>query len=491
MSGEATDAAAVPDEHFPDPRVPVPPEPAPVQVLHGHFERFWTGLDAAGQLRFLAQWDTLVLPLAEADPQGDPGFRAVTFLYRDRAQAGTDAGADQAADPGPAPAEAVILSANALVDHRNPAATEFVRVAGGAAATDGLWALTLRMPQDWEASYRITASPAGTPVPWRVAADRRSVRVAADAGGTDPRNPHLGAAMDGRPTSVIRLPGAPAAPWLAAPTPRLDAAETRRRAEQGQAAPGHNAPRRTQPLPSEQGQAAPEARLQELRVPDTLAGRLRKVWVYAPPEAAPPETAGAGRELPLVLLHDGQVWARYQNLPATISAAIGRGALPPVYVAMIDSVDVPTRSVELSGPVGTVDFVARDLLPLLRDTLPVSPRAGDTVVAGASYGGLAALWQVARYPDAVGNALAQSPSLWRYDLTEYLLAVKDRPRIRLQAGLYESTVHRPAAALAESLGAGGADVGFRSITGGHDWAWWSPWLIRGLSGILQDDRPLG
>ncbi|MDN3904954.1 alpha/beta hydrolase-fold protein [Arthrobacter sp. YD2] len=391
-------------------------------------------MGAAGQADFLARWDTLVLPLVEADPQGCPEFRAATFLYREDG-------------PG-APPEAVILAANALVDHRNPAATEFTPLSGSAATRAGLWALTLRMPQDWEASYRITSSPAGLPVPWRTAADRRTVRIAANAGGRDSRNPHVGAAMDGTPTSVLRLPGAPAAPWLAAPTP------------------GH-----TGPVP----------RLQELWVPDTLAGRMRKVWLYAPPA-----TGGSVQGLPLVLLHDGQVWARYQNLQATLDSAIRCGALPPVCVALIDSADVETRSRELSGPVGTVDFLGRDLLPVLRGRLPVSPRAEDTVVSGASYGGLAALWQVARYPDLIGKALAQSPSLWRYDLAAYLMPVKDRVRIRMQAGRYESTVHEPAAHLAQVLGEAGADVGFRSITGGHDWAWWSPWLIRGLAEVLED-----
>lgn len=440
MSGETTNTAA-PADSFPDPCVPIPPEPAPLQVLQGHFQCAWSRLGAAGQEDFLSRWDTLVLPLVEADPQGRPEFRAVTFLYREER-------------PGPgAPAEAVILSANALVDHRHPAATEFTPISGGPAAGAGLWALTLRMPQDWEASYRITSSPARLPVPWRTAADRRTVRMAANAGGRDPRNPDVGAAMDGTPTSVLRLPGAPAAPWLATPTP------------------GHSKP------------ATP---LRELLVRDTFAGRLRKVWLYLPPAAA-----GRSQLLPLVLLHDGQVWAKYQNLPATLDAAVSLGALPPVGVALIDSADVATRSRELSGPVGTVDFLARDLLPVLRCTLPVSQRAEDTVVSGASYGGLAALWQVARYPEVVGKALAQSPSLWRYDLSDYLLAVKDRVRIRMQAGRYESTVHQPAAVLAQVLGAAGADVGFRSITGGHDWAWWSPWLVRGLAEVLQDrSRPL-
>ena len=417
-----------PDTGFPDPRVPVPPEPAPVQVLRGYCPAL---LPQAGTSPSTGPG----LPLVGPDPLGNDGYRCVSFLHRDA--------------PG-APSGAVILSANALVDHRRPEVTEFERVSG-VEGTCGLWALTLRMPHDWQASYRITAVPAGSPVPWRAVGDRRTVRLAADAGGVDPGNPLQGSAMDGSPTSIVRLPGAAAPDWLAVPTP---------------------------------GRTLPHPGLEEIVVRDSLAGRNRRVWVYAPPTAAPPNPAAAGKALPMVLLHDGQVWAKYQNLPATLDAAISAGALPSLYMALIDSVDVPTRSRELSGPVGTVDFVARDLLPVLRGRLPISGHAADTVVSGASYGGLASLWQLARYPQLVGNALAQSPSLWRYDLTDYLLAVKKQVRIRLQAGTYESTVHSPTLALASALETGGADVAFRSVTGGHDWAWWAPWLVRGLAQLL-------
>ena len=42
---------------------------------------------------------------------------------------------------------------------------------------------------------------------------------------------------------------------------------------------------------------------------------------------------------PLLLLHDGQVWAKYLNLKATLDTAISTGAIPALHVAMIDSLD--------------------------------------------------------------------------------------------------------------------------------------------------------
>lgn len=425
-----------PELCFPDPRVPVPPGPVRVQMLPGWFQRCWQSLPAPQQHRFLAAWEDLELPLIDPDPKGEPGFRAVTFLHL------ADSGED---------VSAVILSANSLVHPDNLDACEFSRVTG----TD-LWALTYRMPSDWEASYRITVHAGSGPAPWRISTDRRTVRLTAHAGGPDPRNPVLGADMNGAPQSVLRLPDSQAAPWLAP------------------AAPG--------------GSTSTAPGLQIWTVPDSGAGRDRVVWIYGPPA---PAGCTPVVPTPLLLLHDGQVWAKHLNLKDALDTAISTGVMPPIHVAMIDSGDVATRSRELSGPAGSVDFIAKDLLPQLRTQLPVHKDPRNTIASGASYGGLASLWQVARYPELVGAALAQSPSVWRFDMSAPLAAVTvprtpESVRISIQAGVYETTVHTPAAILAEHLANIGANIRFHSVTGGHDWAWWNPWLIRGLAELLQD-----
>ncbi|MBD8042741.1 DUF3327 domain-containing protein [Arthrobacter sp. Sa2BUA2] len=440
---------------FPLPRDPVP-QPAPaLSTLPGHFRAHWQTLSVPERAQLLAGWDTRELPLIEEDPQGDPAVRAVTFLYRNPL------------------ATAVILSANAMVHPDTVSACEFE------ALPDGLWALTWRMPADWESSYRITVHTGAPPAPWQSADDRRAVRLAADAGGPDPRNPALGTGMAGAPTSVLRLPDAPSTGWLATPTPAAESgasimgepARPRLSGRRNAGVPGvPTAPRQVL------GNFVRGLELRQVR--DRQSGQLRTLWLYRP-------RVSGGRRTPLVLLHDGQVWAKYQNLPATLDRAIADGVLPPIHVAMIDSVDVPTRSRELSGPKGGVDFVARDLLPELRQALPVTQDPLQTVVSGASYGGLAALWQLARYPQAAGTALAQSPSLWRYDLAEPLLAVQEPLRVRIQAGRYEPSIHEPAGRLNTVLAGSGVDTAFRSITGGHDWAWWHPWLIRGLSDLFS------
>lgn len=429
-------------EPFPAPRDPVPGPAPSIPVLRDHFRSSWDGWGPGRRDAFLQNLaGGTGAPLVEPDPDGRSTHRAVTFFHLDPA------------------ASAVILSANALVNHLDVSASEFEWL-----GNCGLWALTYLMPADWESGYRVTVHPGPGPAPWRAAKERRSIRMAADAGGPDPLNPVLGAGMNGGATSVVRLPAAPAAPWLATVSPRPCA---------GSPAMGGD--------PSEGGLPCSEDApgLECLRVTDSSAGRVRTVWLYSPP---PGSAAGP---TPLLLLHDGQVWAKYLNLKATLDAAVGAGVVPAIHVAMIDSLDVETRSRELSGPTGTVDFVAVDLLPLLRRRLPVRTDAPGTIVSGASYGGLASLWQLARHPHLVGVALAQSPSLWRYDLAGPLGDVLDRVTIRLQAGIYEPDIHETTQRLYADLVPLGADVGLCTVTGGHDWAWWNTWLIHGLAELLD------
>ncbi|MHA7304890.1 enterochelin esterase domain-containing protein [Arthrobacter sp. TMN-49] len=444
MSGVAALAGA---QDFPAPKVPVAcPAPA-VTVLRGQFAAHWESLDADAKAHLLNTPASGGIPRVAPSPDGDPSHRAVTFLHRD------------------ASATAVILSANALVDHQNVEASEFEHV-----HDSGLWALTLLMPADWECGYRITVHHGSGPAPWRAGPDRRSIRMAADAGGPDPLNPVQGAGMNGGALSVLRLPGAPATPWLAPATPNRSAESP---ILGGTRTPQHTGPAGTQASPG----------LAELSIVDSLSGRLRTVWLYSPP----PGTSDG--DTPLLLLHDGQVWAKYLNLKATLDTAISTGVVPALHVAMIDSLDSDTRSEELGGPTGTVDFVANDLVPLLRARLPVRADANATLVSGASYGGLAALWQVARHPHLVGVALAQSPSLWRYDLGQPLEKVRDQVVLRLQAGIYEADIHQTSQQLFDHLAALGADISLSSVTGGHDWSWWNPWLIHGLQELLGPGSP--
>lgn len=334
-------------------------------------------------------------------------------------------------------ASAVLLSANGVLDVRDLGASELTRLEGSS-----LWTLSYRMPRDWRASYVVTAHRGDGLPPWRVATDRRGIRLAAMAGAPDPRNPLRSATMHDTAVSVVEGPAAPAHPWRAAPGSRA---------------------------------------LSVIDLPATPQRRAWRAWLYEPPASSPHDV------LPLAIVFDGQVWAQALPLAGSLDAAIGAGALPPMRAVLVDSGDVPTRWEELGVPGGATAFVLDDLMPALRLRVGISDDPAQVVAAGASFGGLAALWLVALGGGQVGAVVAQSPSLWRFDLTAPLLAAPPA-QVELQVGTLEPEMLGACRELRSELARHGRDTRLTVVTGGHDWAWWHPAMIDGLARAL---RPAG
>lgn len=329
-----------------------------------------------------------------------------------------------------AEASAIVLSANHLVDPDDLSRSELTRL-----AHSDWWTITYRLPREWRASYVLTPHHGTSEPPWRAATGPRETRLAAMAGEPDPANPRRIATSRG-PASVVEGPAAPPHPWRG---PAL----------------GRSLPRR--------------------RFPATAQHRERTVFIYRPGRPdAPPEG------LPLLVLFDGEWWSGPIPLAESLDAAIQDGAIAPLCVAMIDSTSTEHRWHELGVPGGTVDFVLDELLPALREEFPISRDPRDVVASGSSLGGLASLWLLARGSGRVGGAIAQSPSLWRDDVTEPLRAASGY-RLEIQAGEYESAEMLPRSErLVLDLVRAGREASLTPVCGGHDWAWWHPGLLAAL-----------
>lgn len=369
----------------------------------------------------------------------DPALVYAHFLLADHGQ--------------PAPLTAAILSANALVDHRDLDASEFEEIA------NGLWAVTLQVPADWRAGYRITTHRgAGLPA-WRTETERRPIRLAADAGGIDEFNQFVGASMNGAPVSLAYAP--------ASRIPGSQAAATPDRHRPGPAVGGWGEP----------GQApgTKHPRLHHHELYDENCHRPRNLWMYVPAQADGPT--------PLAIVHDGATYARFLAAAQSLDAAIASGELAPLHVLFIDSTNVQIRGEELPVLGGTTTSIAEQFLPWARNHYRISMRRDDVLINGASFGGLAALMMLCNYPHLVGCALAQSPSLWHTDLTKSIAALPEHSTVLIQAGCYETDIHEGCLRLMEHLREfpPAGQVGFESLSGGHDWSWWNPELLYGLA----------
>ena len=178
-----------------------------------------------------------------------------------------------------------------------------------------------------------------------------------------------------------------------------------------------------------------------------------------------------------LILFDGEIWR-----------GNGVGWLtrryPGLRVVTIDAGDLDEREAELTD----ADRVGA-LLEAVRDEVG----AGPVMVAGQSYGGLAALEAALRSDLPLDCAVAQSPSLWwggeqrgvgEGTLMGDLRAGSVRPgrdvQLRLQVGTLEQTMRPVVDDCVELLRSQGVAVELDHYCSGHDVAWWREGLVRAL-----------
>jgi enterochelin esterase-like enzyme len=209
-----------------------------------------------------------------------------------------------------------------------------------------LWHKTRLMPSDTRTTYQIAPDPL----------------PAAFAGGVpfipDPLNPNkFRVYFDENFTiwfSLLALPDAPAQDWMTA-----------------------NVPAGTVTLytPFEDG---------------------RRIWIYTP--AVPASSYS------LLVAFDGRTAVDMVNMPKMLDVQIAAGKMPPTIGIFIDN---PDRR-ELTCNPEFAEYVARRIMPWVRTSFPVTRDASQTVITGASYGGLCAAYVALNYPDIFGGVLSQT-----------------------------------------------------------------------------------
>lgn len=177
----------------------------------------------------------------------------------------------------------------------------------------------------------------------------------------------------------------------------------------------------------------------------------RGVRVYLPPGPTP----AGGR--PLLVLFDGQ--NVFDDQPSFAGgwhahAAVDRlGARAPIvagvehgHAARIDELS-PFATRQSRGEAASfVGWVAGEIVPALRRSLPIAPGPDAVVIGGSSMGGLAALFAALCFGGTFGGgALCMSPSFWFADRAILSLAseaaLPPGARVYLDAGEREGRGH--------------------------------------------------
>jgi len=148
------------------------------------------------------------------------------------------------------------------------------------------------------------------------------------------------------------------------------------------------------------------------------------------------------------------------------------------------------------------DFVATELMPWAYKNFSITKDPHKSVVAGVSYGGLAASFIAFYYSNLFGNVLSQSGSYWRGKnvtdkipwLTEQYKSSSKLPiRFYLDCGLQETVMrsfgntnfiqkHRY---FRDVLKSKNYEIYYQEFQSGHDWCGWRKTLPDGLVVLLN------
>lgn len=249
----------------------------------------------------------------------------------------------------------------------------------------------------------------------------------------------------------------------------------------------------------------PRGALDTLEVESRILGNRRKVSIYTPPGYRP-----KGAPYGLLLVFDRGPYLSDVPTPVILDNLLADGMIPPLIAVLVDSSvtndpDGEARGRELPPSPPFQRFLREELVPLVRASHPVSNDPRRNVVAGSSYGGIAAAFTAFSSPDIFGNVVSQSGSYWwdpqccyprpqemvflgpdaAWLVKQFAAAPKKPLRFYMDVGLWEGAdMVLPNRILRTVLEGKGYPVTYQEFTGGHDYLNWRGTLSDGLMAVV-------
>jgi enterochelin esterase family protein len=235
--------------------------------------------------------------------------------------------------------------------------------------------------------------------------------------------------------------------------------------------------------------------LQKFEIDSRVLGDKRTVTIYTPANYA-----GKGRPFPLILQFDAESYIIDVAAPTMIDNMIAKKVIPPVIVAFLNSQG--TRNDDLQPNAKFEQFVGTELVPWIRDRYRISKDPRFNVVAGSSFGGLAAAYTAFVHPEIFGNVLSQSGSFWWSPA--YLQDVSPSPNAGWMVKQFAESAHLPlrfymSVGSWESAGTlsnnrvlhsvligKGNEVSYKEVVSGHNYANFQQSYPEGVIALLGD-----
>jgi enterochelin esterase-like enzyme len=324
-----------------------------------------------------------------------------------------------------------------------------------------LWYRTYKVRNDARFSYNLSPNDSLVSFAKIDLTDQKAVMQRISSYKTDPLNSKTYLGLP--PSSLVELPGAPPQPWI------------KRSAE------------------------VPAGRVEEKRVKSAILGNERKAWVYTPPGY---KTDGAAYAL--MVLFDGFAYTLLVPTPAILDNLLAKGLIPPMVAVVLDNPTPTSRNEEMPCNPRFADFLAKEVVPWVRENYHVTGNPSQTIVAGSSYGGLAATFAGFYHPEIFGNVISQSASFWwkpkgdvehEWLARQFVASPRLPVRFYLDVGLMEKgptpddgpnmvLVNRH---MRDVLRAKGYFVHYVEFNGGHEYLNWRGTLADALLVLVGKD----
>lgn len=381
-------------------------------------------------------------PLIE-ESEGEPEYRLVTFLWR---------------DPGETRNVVVIQGPAYWGDwHDNM----LIRL-----PESDLWYKTYRLRSDMRTGYWLSLNDPLIPL-----REIQNMQAHWSRYQLDPLNPRTHTYpkddefLDDKDStfSLLELPDAPAQPWI---TPHSGVSQ---------------------------------GKVEMFRLRSEILDNERRVWIYTPPGYE-----ASGEPYGLLLIFDGPAYISPELVPTPtiLDNLLHERKIPPLVAVFPDSLSMETRNRELPCYPPFVEYLTRELLPWVGAHYHITTEPARIMVAGSSYGGLAAAFAGLTAPQVFGNVLSQSGAFWysgkpQGDINAEWMLIRrfvESPRLPLrfymEVGLLEHIRDADMVFcnrhLRDALEAKGYDVTYSEYMGGHNYVCWRGSLADGLMALTKD-----
>jgi len=333
-------------------------------------------------------------------------------------------------------------------------------------ATTDVWYLTVRLPRGARFVYRLSPNDPLT-------MDEASAEQSQATQQADPLNPHTWfcgpKASRFECGSLAELPGAPSQPWIVA------------------------------------HEGTPAGKVEKHTIKSDILKNERSLSIYTPPNYAP------SRHYALLVVFDESSYLRGSLVPTPtiLDNLIAAGKIPPTVAVLVGNPSQEARNKELPPNPRFVEFLAKELVPWVHAHYVVTNDPKLTVVAGSSYGGIAAVYAGLKHAEIFGNVLCQSGSFWwapdhilgqaNVDATtetgwlakEFIKSPKLKLKFWMDAGLFEvdpfgtgGSILEPSRHMRDVLLAKGYEVTYHQYASGHDYINWRGTLGEGLIALI-------